>query len=219
MYANQFAADRGFKPGSMTLALCMTALPIAGLIVTTHADRIIRVFDPPIEVRNIPLPKDPPPDPKPRPQTDPIDRKVYVPPIDPPPVGDKTQIDTTPTFPDPPPPLPPGTGTETLKPPIVPPKPVVIGASYDQRFANALQPPYPAAEIRSGNTGRVVIKVLIGTDGRVKQVERVSAASDAFFAAAERQALTKWRFKPATSDGTPIEQWKTMALRFELQDQ
>ena len=64
-----------------------------------------------------------------------------------------------------------------------------------------------------------MIRVLIGTDGRVKQVERVSAASDAFFAAAEHQALTKWRFKPATSDGTPIEQWKTMSLRFELQEE
>ena len=96
---------------------------------------------------------------------------------------------------------------------------MIVGASYDPRFANALQPPYPASEIRGGNSGRVVIRVLIGADGRVKQVERIAAASDAFFAAAEKQALTKWRFKPATSDGTPIEQWKTMSLRFELQEQ
>ncbi len=219
MYANQFAADRGFKPGSVTLALCFTVLPIAGLIVSTHAAQIIAILDPPIEVRNIPLPKDPPPDPKPKPRTaDPIDQKVYVPPVDTRTPSDNKVV-TTPTFPDPPPPIPPGTGTEILKPPVEPVKPVVIGAVYDPRFANALQPPYPAAEIRAGNIGRVVMRVLIGIDGRVKQVERVSAASDAFFAAAERQALTKWRFKPATSDGTPIEQWKTMSLRFELQDQ
>ena len=220
MYANQFAADRGFKPGSLTLALCFTVLPIAGLIVSTHASRIVAIFDPPIEVRNIPLPKDPPPDPQPRPKSDPIDRKVYVPPIDPPPIADPTQIDTTKTFTEtPPPPTQPGTGTELLKPPPAIPKPVIVGASYDSRYANALQPPYPSSEIRSGNTGRVVIRVLIGIDGRVKQVERIAAASDAFFAAAERQALTKWRFKPATSDGIPIEQWKQMALRFELQEQ
>ena len=96
---------------------------------------------------------------------------------------------------------------------------MIVGASYDPRFASALQPPYPSSEIRAGNAGRVVLRVLIGTDGRVKQVERISAASDAFFAAAEKQALTKWRFKPATSDGVAIEQWKTMSLRFELQDQ
>ncbi len=217
MYANQFAPNRGFKPGSMTLALCFTVLPIAGLIVSTHANRIIAIFDPPIEVRNIPLPKDPPPDPKPQPKADPIDQKIYAPPIKAP-VDTDNKVIATPTFPDPPP-IRPGTGTELLKPPPSIPKPVIVGASYDTRYANALQPPYPASEVRAGNTGRVVIKVLIGTDGRVKQVERVSSASDAFYAAAERQALTKWRFKPATSDGIPIEQWKTMALRFELQEQ
>ncbi|MEO5492456.1 MAG: energy transducer TonB [Sphingomonas sp.] len=218
MYANQFAADRGFKPGSMTLALCFTVLPIAGLIISTHAGEIIRVLDPPINVIDIKPIKDPPPDPKPKPQTDPIDRKVYVPPIDPPPVADPTRIDTTRTFTETPPaPVQPGKGT-VLEPSAPPLKPVIVGATYDQRYFNALQPPYPASEIRAGKTGRVELRVLIGTDGRVKQVERISAASDAFFAAAEKQALTKWRFKPATSDGTPIEQWKTMALRFELQE-
>ena len=34
MYANQFAAGRGFKPGSMTAALAMTALPIVGLVLS-----------------------------------------------------------------------------------------------------------------------------------------------------------------------------------------
>ncbi|MBS0477719.1 MAG: TonB family protein [Proteobacteria bacterium] len=217
MYANQFAAGRGFKPGSMTLALAMTALPIVGLIVTTQAEHFKRLIDPPINVIDITPPKDPPPDPRPQPKSNPVDRKIYIPPIPNPPVNTDNKVIFTPTFPDPPPPTPPGTGAEILKPPVTPP--VIVGASYDPRYASLLQPPYPAAEIRAGNVGRVVMRVLIGTDGRVKQVERVSAASDAFFAAAERQALTKWRFKPATSDGAPIEQWKTMSLRFELQEQ
>ncbi len=219
MYANQFAPDRGFRPGSMTLALIVTALPIAGLVLSTQGSAIARFIEPPIVIETIPLPKDPPPDPKPQPKSDPVDQKVFTPPI-------KTQVESdnkvvvTPTPPETPPlPLQPGTGTQILKPPVTPPKPVIIGPSYDQRYANALQPPYPAAEIRAGNAGRVVLRVLIGTDGRVKQVERISAASDAFFAAAEKQALTKWRFKPATSDGVAIEQWKVMSLRFELQDQ
>ncbi|MDB5679049.1 TonB family protein [Sphingomonas bacterium] len=219
MYANQFAADRSFKPGSMTLALAMTVLPIAGLIISTHAASIIRIIDGPIEVRNIPLPKDPPPIVKPRvkpdPQT-PVNETTYVPRVDTRLTTDNTLTTTTdlgtiiPLLPEV------GNGTAVTPPPIA--KPVLVGASYDPRYANALQPPYPASEIRGGNSGRVVIRVLIGADGRVKQVERIAAASDAFFAAAQNQALTKWRFKPATSDGTPIEQWKTMSLRFVLQD-
>jgi len=219
MYADRYPGRPAIKPGSMTLALAMTALPIVGLITSTQASRIIAVIDPPIEVKNIPLPKDPPPDPvKPKPRTvDPIDQKIYVPPIDFPPL-DKTSLDTTPTFPPfPPPPLPPGTGTVTKV--VTPPPPVMVDAQYDPRFAGVMQPAYPPSEIRAGNSGRVVLRVLIGADGRVKQVERVSAASDAFFASAEHQALTRWRFKPATKDGVAIEQWKTMSLRFQLDEQ
>ena len=217
MYANQFVADRGLKPGSMALALAMTVLPIAGLVLSTHAGTIIRLIDPPIVVESIPLPKDPPPDPKPRPRTEqPVDERVYVPPVDTRPFDRDIRLDVTPTFPADPP-VQPGTGTGIVPPPPAP-KPVIVGASYDRRYADLLQPPYPPSEIRGGNTGRVVLRVLIGADGRVKQVERIAAASDAFYAAAEKQALTKWRFRPATSDGTPIEQWKTMSLRFELQE-
>ena len=219
MYANQFAANRGFKPGSMTLALGLTALPIVGLIVTTQADKIARIIHPPITIIDVTPPKDPPPDPQPQPKTPTtIKETVVVPPVTP----TLPSENPFPTTPDPGPILPPQPiigGPGPIATPITPPKPVIVGPTYDPHYANALQPPYPASEIRAGNTGRVVLRVLIGTDGHVKQVERVAAASDAFFAAAEKQALTKWRFKPATSDGTPIEQWKTMALRFVLQEQ
>jgi len=52
----------------------------------------------------------------------------------------------------------------------------------------------------------------------VKAVEQVSATSNAFFEATRRQALAKWRFKPATRGGIPQESWKTMSVRFELKN-
>jgi protein TonB len=107
----------------------------------------------------------------------------------------------------------------TVITPVVVTKPVIVDAFVESRYQGLLQPPYPPEEQRAGNSGRVVLRVLVGTDGRVKQVEKVLAASDAFFAAAQRQALGKWRFKPATKDGVPIEQWKTMSLRFVLNEQ
>ena len=69
----------------------------------------------------------------------------------------------------------------------------------------------------TGN-GTVRIRVTIGTDGRVRAAERVSATSDAFWAAAERQALTRWRFRPATVDGRPIESTRTMTIHFRIED-
>lgn len=97
-------------------------------------------------------------------------------------------------------------------------KPVVTGAKPDPRHAALLQPPYPTSMIRAGLGGLVVVRVLVGADGRVKSVEQVSASEDAFFRATRDQALSKWRFQPATSDGAPIEAWREMTVRFVLPD-
>jgi protein TonB len=222
MYADRYGQNGGLKPGSVALALGMTALPILGLVLSAEVRSIIKI-DKPFEGYPIDAPKPPPPpDVKPKPQPDakaPPTEKIFTPPIRidvPPPTN---PIGTTTRETPPQPPTTPGTGeigTTVAKPT---PAPVFTDAGIDSRYASAFQPPYPASEIRAGNEGRVVLRVLIGTDGRVKQVEKVSATNDAFFAAAERQALTKWRFKPATRDGVPYEQWKQMSLRFQLNGQ
>lgn len=99
-----------------------------------------------------------------------------------------------------------------------PPAPVRVDAQIDPRYASALQPQYPAAEQRAGRAGTVVIRVTIGADGRVRSAQRVSATSDLFWAAAERQALTRWRFRPATVDGRPVESTRTMTIHFRIED-
>lgn len=221
-YADRYGSGPSLKPGSLGLALGMTALPIVALVLglqITHTTDIPKIFN----GTSIPLDPPPPPDPvkvPPKPETKlPADPPIFAPPIKPP-VASENPIPTTPDLPITPPPtgpvIPEGTGTGTV---ITPPKPpVTINAIIDPRYQGLLQPPYPPEEQRAGNSGRVQVRVLIGTDGRVKQVERISAASDAFFAATQRQALNKWRFKPATKDGVPIEQWKVMSLSFVLND-
>ncbi len=61
-----------------------------------------------------------------------------------------------------------------------------------------------------------MIRVLVCTYCLVKQVERFSATTDAFYRATLDRALAKWRFKPATRDGVPFEAWRSMALTFFL---
>ncbi len=94
--------------------------------------------------------------------------------------------------------------------------PVIVGPQVDPRFAAALQPEYPPSMVRAEQEGAVVIRVLIGTDGRVKEAVIVSAATNDFAEATKRQALRKWRFKPGTRDGVLQEGWRTMNVRFEL---
>jgi periplasmic protein TonB len=220
MYADRYATGPSIKPGSLGLALAGTALPLVALVVGLQIQRVIN--DPTV-LKTYIVPPEPirPPDPAPpQPHTAPANHeRVFTPVPIPLPSENKTDaVIDFPKMPTPPDPPIPGTGDIGKVEPIKSPPPVIVGAQIDPRYAGMLQPPYPAEEVRAGRNGRVVLRVLVGADGRVHQVERVEATSDAFFAAAERQALAKWRFTPATRDGVAIEQWKVMNLRFELHD-
>lgn len=221
MYADRYAAGPTIKPGSLGLALVATALPLVALVMGLHIQRIIRDDTPLV---TYPVRDDPPPPPDPQSKPHPRDSQpahdtVFVPKLPPLPSDNLTKTTPDPSLP--PNPFPPQPGAGDAGTPVEPvkPAPVIVGAQVDPRYSGLLQPPYPAAEQRAGRSGRVVLRVLVGADGRVHQVERIEAASDAFFAAAERQALTRWRFTPATRDGVAIEQWKVMSLRFEVHDE
>jgi protein TonB len=206
------------RPGSLGLTLLTTGVFVSGLFFLNP--KLARIIEPPLIVKTIKLDPPPPPDKPVEQKQVPQKTSPYVPPTHPDVIIPKApEIDFTKT-----PPLDTGLneglGTGTVVPEVVKPVPVLIGANVDPRYANYLQPPYPAEESRAGNAGRVTLRVLVGIDGRVKDVEKVSAASDSFWDATRRQALSKWRFKPATRDGVPYEAWKTMNVSFVLnQDQ
>jgi len=52
----------------------------------------------------------------------------------------------------------------------------------------------------------------------VTAVQRLSATSDAFWRVTERQALSRWRFRPATVDGRPVETSREMTVTFRIED-
>ena len=94
--------------------------------------------------------------------------------------------------------------------------PVITKVMRDPKYVRAFQPDYPAAMQRQEVEGRVSVKVLVGTDGRVKQVQILSATDPAFAEATRRQAMSSWRFKPATRDGVAQEEWFTTSVIFKL---
>ncbi|HEX7871772.1 MAG TPA: TonB family protein [Sphingobium sp.] len=112
-----------------------------------------------------------------------------------------------------------GTGSfiDPVKPTETPP-PIMIDAKPDARFAGVFQPAYPAAMLRLQVEGNVTVRITIGPDGRVLDVALVSAVDPAFFEATKRQALSRWRFTPATRDGVPVVTEKVMTVRFRLTD-
>lgn len=224
MVADRYTSSGRVKPGSLGLALGVNGLILFGLSLT--APHFVPVTDPPLNMTSIPLDPPPPIDEiKPPPPREKIDKAAISPPIEhvdvtrtavkPVDVGPAPgPVDVTPT----PGPLAGGSeGGGVVVTPVRPP--VLAGPELDPRYAGLFQPTYPAQERLAEREGRVVVRVLIGIDGRVKAVEQVSAASAAFFEATRKRALDKWRFKPGTRDGVPVEAWRTMGVRFELDTQ
>lgn len=107
-------------------------------------------------------------------------------------------------------------GAETVRELPKPPIPIFKAAQRDTRFAQTFQPEYPVGKLRLEIEGNVTVRVLIGTDGRVRQVQVLRATDPDFARATEKQALKAWRFKPATRDGLPVEDWQTLTVRFDI---
>lgn len=111
----------------------------------------------------------------------------------------------------------PGAGTLDIKvEPMA--EPVLVDARPDPRYLRDFQPEYPTNLQRLQLEGSVTVRVKIGPDGRVMAVQLVSATHDDFFKATERQALRRWRFRPATRDGQPVESWREMTVHFRIED-
>jgi len=104
-----------------------------------------------------------------------------------------------------------------VEPPVIPAKalPVITDASFVRGVE--IQPDYPPALARQDIEGVVTVRVLIGTDRRVKDVQQVLASAPEFFEATRREALRHWRFNPALRDGVPFESWRELTVRFKLQ--
>lgn len=222
-------ADRYTPPKSRTVsfgaAFLINGLIIAGLmfsaphILPTEPDTVLTT-------ENIPLPPvPPPPPPKPQPKVEPQQvtqaPDLYIPkpqiPVTQNPILEST--DRLPLDLPPPGPIPqPGPTTTTAadvpKAVLLP----LVPASQDPRYARDFQPDYPSSELRAQRDGVVVVRIRIGTDGRVKEVQQISATSPAFFEATRRQALAKWRFKPATRGDVPQESWKQITARFLIEN-
>lgn len=169
----------------------------------------------PIETENIPIPIPPePPEAQDPPPNQPLP-PITAPPSPFPPLNDPP-VAQPPTDQPLPPVAPPVANDPPIEVDTPPAPPPLIAAKLDPRYAATFQPDYPSYEQRNDIEGTSRVRVLVGTDGRVKEVVELASSSPGFFAETKRRALAKWRFKPATRGGTAEDSWVTMTVRFEL---
>lgn len=78
-------------------------------------------------------------------------------------------------------------------------------------------PRYPAELRRAGVEGMIHLAVAIDEKGNVAEVETF-AATDERFAASAKEAILKWKFRPARKDGRAVAVWSLLPIRFKLGD-
>jgi protein TonB len=96
--------------------------------------------------------------------------------------------------------------------PVEPPKPSIVTRPT---VTKRVQPTYPEAAKAVGATGTIVIRVVVGTDGKVKSANILSSFGNPACEAAALAAAKNFEFNPATKDGVPFEQKISIPFTFK----
>ncbi len=118
-----------------------------------------------------------------------------------------------PSAPPPPPPPPAPPAPAPAAPGHV--LPTAIAATPGPSAINRTPPPkYPAEAAAAKVDGRVILKLLVRTDGTVEDVVVERSEPAGVFDAATVEAARMWTFDPATEDGRPVERWVRVPVDF-----
>jgi len=83
-------------------------------------------------------------------------------------------------------------------------------------YIRAPQPVYPTISRRLGESGTVVLRILINEKGLAEQVIVQKSSGSANLDEAGRQAALRALFKPLLVDGKPVSVFVIVPLNFEL---
>jgi len=101
-------------------------------------------------------------------------------------------------------------------PPAPAPVPKIIPASAVQ-YLEPPAPEYPRLSKRNGESGHVVVRVLIDIAGMPRNVQISTSSGFARLDDVAVAAVQKARFKPYTENGQPMAAWTFVPINFELE--
>jgi protein TonB len=74
---------------------------------------------------------------------------------------------------------------------------------------------FPAQAKKEGITGKVVIRCLIGTDGKAGKMEIVESEPAGIFDESALSTLKYWQFRPGVKSGEMVATWVKVPFKFE----
>jgi len=188
---------------------------------------------PPEPPSPLPAPLEPPPPPPvatpepPRPRPQPAPKKEEVkpkPPVEsrtlpepqpavdtPAPVAEPSEPVAAPTRPQPTPA--PAAATRSSPAPAAP----VTAARFDAAYLNNPPPTYPRVSRRMREEGRVLLRVLVTSDGTPGRIELSESSGSSRLDQAAEAAVASWRFVPARQGERAIDAWVIVPIVFKLE--
>ena len=88
--------------------------------------------------------------------------------------------------------------------------------STDASHLNNPQPAYPSVSRRLGETGKVMLRVLINAEGKPEKVEVAKSSGFERLDRSAVDAVSRWKFRPGTRDGVPTAMTYLQPINFDL---
>lgn len=110
------------------------------------------------------------------------------------------------------PPVPPAPAKEandTQEAPVSPPR-------FDAGYLNNPQPVYPNMSRRLREVGVTHLRVRVSASGEPLEIQLFQSSGYARLDESARVAVQKWKFQPAMRNGSAVEAWVDVPLRFSL---
>ncbi len=97
--------------------------------------------------------------------------------------------------------------------------PQVTPPEFAAAYLRNTKPRYPASARRNGESGTVLLKVLVTREGLAGRIELESSSGYNALDQSALETVKRWRFTPAQRGGDPIETWVRVPIEFRLEEQ
>jgi protein TonB len=98
-----------------------------------------------------------------------------------------------------------------IAPPVLMTQPI-----YNADYLDNPAPNYPALSRRTGEQGRVVLRVLVSPRGTADEVQVFASSGHPRLDEAARDAVRRWKFVPARRGSEPVQAWVRIPIPFVL---
>ena len=96
------------------------------------------------------------------------------------------------------------------------PRLTVKGEVMKKYLFHKVYPNYPPEARRNRIQGTVKLRILVGVDGSVKEIELISG--EEMLVKPTINAVRQWKYKPPTASGQPVEVDTTVDVVFSVSD-